>query len=911
MARSGPTPARKQYLQIKAQYPDTIVFFRLGDFYECFDDDAKIAAQVCDIVLTSRPVGRGERAPLAGVPYHAVDGYVAKLINAGYKVAIVDQVGSTPVKGLVPRQVSRVVTPGTVVEPTLLDEKRNNYLGALVVEGDRAGLAYTDITTGEFATTELHAKPSIGEPQEGRGSRSAAIWRLVHEELERLQVAELLVTEAFKSYLAINAHITTYENWHFDLDNARRILQDQFDVASLAGFGCEGKPLAIRAAGAILHYLQDTQKSALPQLSTLSTYSSSEYMTLDPATRRNLELARTIRQGAGTTSTQGSLLGVLDETVTAMGGRLLRQWINQPLLDRARLNARLDLVEHFGQHSLLRAEVRKQLGGIPDLERLIGRLTQNRAGPRDLLGIRRALEAIPSLHTAFEDRVSAGPEGSQAPPAALSPLLDELDPCEETRSFIAEAIADAAPATIAGGDAIRAGFSEELDGLIFAVQDAKEWIASLEQREQQLTGIKTLKVGFNKVFGYYIEVTKANVDAVPEGYVRKQTLVNAERYITPELKEYETMILNAEERKAEIESRLFKEVCQRLAAAATPVLKSARALARLDVFCALAEVAVNHRYVRPTLTDDGQLQIQAGRHPVVELTMRQEPFVPNDVQLSGADGDERLLIITGPNMSGKSTYIRQVALLVLLAQIGSFVPADAAAVGLVDRIFTRIGAQDEISAGQSTFMVEMVEAAYILNHATERSLIILDEIGRGTSTYDGVSIAWSMVEYIHNHPRLGAKTLFATHYHELADLARILPKVRNYNVNVAEEGDQVIFLHQIVPGSADKSYGIHVAQLAGMPKPVVHRAQEILEQLEQNTARTPDRQIHEPATTGDRERGQGPGSRKQQVEVLQLPLFQSSSPVEEALKAIDVNALTPIEALTRLYELQQMANEQG
>jgi len=911
MAPSGPTPARKQYLQIKAQYPDTIVFFRLGDFYECFDDDAKTAARVCDIVLTSRPVGRGERAPLAGVPYHAIDGYVAKLINAGHKVAIVDQVGSTPIQGLVPRQVSRVVTPGTVVEPTLLDEKRNNYLGALVVEAERAGLAYVDITTGEYATTELSVERTIGDAEKV----TSAIWRLVHEELERLQVAELLVPEAFKSYLAIDAHITVYENWHFDLDHARRILQDHYDVASLAGFGCEGKPLAIRAAGAILHYLQDTQQGTLPRLSTLSTYSSSEYMTLDPATRRNLELARTIRSGTGAASTQGSLLGVLDQTVTAMGGRLLRQWINQPLLDKTRLDARLDLVEHFTQHSLLRAEVRKQLNGIPDLERLIGRLTQNRAGPRDLLGIRRALEAIPALHAAFENGATgAAIEGAYAPPAALHPLLDELNPCEDTRSLIAEAISDEAPATLAAGDAIRPGFSEALDGLLIAVQDAKEWIAGLEQRERALTGIKTLKVGFNKIFGYYIEVTKANTDAVPEGYVRKQTLVNAERYITPELKEYEAMILNAEERKAEIETHLFKEICQRLTAVAGPVLASARALARLDVYSALAEVAINHRYVRPTLTDGGELHVKAGRHPVVELTMRQEPFVPNDVQLSGPDGDERLLIITGPNMSGKSTYIRQVALLVLMAQIGSFVPADEATIGLVDRIFTRIGAQDEISAGQSTFMVEMVEAAYILNHATERSLIILDEIGRGTSTYDGVSIAWSMVEYIHNHPRLGAKTLFATHYHELADLARILPRVRNYNVNVAEEGDQVLFLHQIVPGSADKSYGIHVAQLAGMPKPVVHRAQEILEQLEQDTARPPSqahRQKEPTSSAAEAPTGaQGPRSGRQKVEVLQLPLFQTSSPVEEALKAMDVNALTPIEALTRLYELQQMAADQ-
>lgn len=860
MARTRLTPARKQYLQIKAQYPDTVVFFRLGDFYETFDDDAKLVAQVCDIVLTSRPVGRGQRAPLAGVPYHAVEAYVAKLINAGHKVAIVDQVGSTPQQGLVPREVTRVVTPGTVVEPVLLDEKRNNYLGALLVDGNRAGIAYVDITTGEFATTELHDE---------------AIWRSVDEELERLQLAELLVTNDQDQQLSASVHVTPYEAWHFDLENARQALFEHFSVASLAGFGCEGKPLAIRAAGAIIYYLRDTQAVALGQLAALATYSAAEFMTLDPATRRNLELVQTIREG----KVRGSLLGVLDATATAMGSRTLRQWLNQPLLDQGQLNERLDMVESLVENTSLRTKIRSLLKEVSDLERLIGRVVQGVAGPRDLVGIRTTLETVPDLCQAL----TPTPETT----SPLNDLIVELDPCPEVATLVAEAIDQDAPATIASGGAIRPGFSAELDGLMTAVQDAKAWIANLEKQERKRTDIRNLKVGYNKVFGYYIEVTKANLQAVPQEYIRKQTLVNAERFITPELKEYETLILNAEERKQEIETRLFRELCQRVAAAAPQVLSTARALARLDVIAALAQVAVNNRYVRPTLTDDGSLHITAGRHPVVELTMREQPFVPNDVHMSG---EEAILIITGPNMSGKSTFIRQAALLVLMAQIGSFVPADQATIGLVDRIFTRIGAQDEISAGQSTFMVEMVEAAYILNHATFRSLIILDEIGRGTSTYDGISIAWSVVEYIHNHPRLGTKTLFATHYHELVDLERVLPRVRNYNVAVSEKGDAVVFLHHIVPGGADKSYGIHVAQLAGMPRPVIHRAEEILEQLEQETARSPGR-----------------ASRK--VQVLQLPLFGMTNPALEELKALDVNALSPIEALTRLYELQKMALE--
>jgi DNA mismatch repair protein MutS len=880
MPRSRQTPARRQYLQIKSQYPDTIVLFRLGDFYEAFDDDAKTVAQVCDIVLTSRPVGNGQRAPLAGVPYHAVDGYIAKLVHAGHKVAIVDQIGSTPVKGIVPREVSRVVTPGTVVESTLLDETRNNYLGALYVETGRAGLSYADITTGEFAATEVRLADNASP---------RAVWRAVGEELERLQLAELLVPEGSEFPLDVSAHITPYAAWHFGFETARDALLDHFEVASLSGFGCEGKPLATSAAGAIVHYLGETQKSALETLTSLATYSSDEFMTLDPATRRNLELVQTIRDGGK----YGSLLGVLDQTTTAMGGRTLRQWLNQPLLDLERLSSRLDAVEVLVRETPVRVQVRSLLKGLPDLERLIGRAVQGIAGPRDLVGIRKALEVVPEVHESLASVASL--------PQSLTELAAELNPCTAVFDLIAEAIVDDAPATISSGGAIRSGFSDEMDTLLSAVRDAKGWIANLEKQERQATGIKALKVGYNKVFGYYIEVTKANLEAVPEHYVRKQTLVNAERFITSELKEYEALILNAEERQQEIEERLFREVCERVVAASTQVLSTARALARLDVLATLAAVAIANRYVRPHLAQEDDLDIVAGRHPVVELTMRQEPFVPNDVHMTT---DERIFILTGPNMSGKSTFIRQVALIVLMAQIGSFVPADEARIGLVDRIFARIGARDEISAGQSTFMVEMVEAAYILNHASSRSLIVLDEIGRGTSTYDGVSIAWAIVEYIHNHPRLGAKTLFATHYHELVDLERILPQVRNYNVAVSEEGDTVVFLHRIVRGGADKSYGIHVARLAGMPRPVVHRAEEILGQLEQEASRSPAQAHHTVAPSEVR-----PKSR--QLEVLQLPLFATTNPVVEELKTLDVNALTPIEALTRLYELHQMAQESG
>jgi len=845
------TPVRKQYLQIKAQHPDAIVFFRLGDFYETFDKDAETAARELDLVLTSRPVAKGVRVPMAGVPHHAVEGYIARLIEKGYRVAIAEQVGEVTGKGLVHREVRRVVTPGTIVEPALLDEKRANYLAAVVVEGERAGLAYTDITTGEFATAQLDA----GE---------------VRQELARLQPRECLVpddaggqspTLRLRSGQAFNlqspifsTHVTPLPAYRFEPGAAQQVL-----------------------LGAIIHYLLETQKGALAQIVSLSTYSTARFMTLDATTRRNLELTETLRER----QVRGSLLGVLDLTLTPMGGRLLRARLAQPLLDRAELEARLDQVQAFYEDAIVRGRVRQSLKGTPDLERLTNRVLAGIARPRDLTGIRQALEVIPEFVDILSQFTTSRSKGIRSLTSNLQSPISNL---QSTSSLIASAISDDPPANVSAGGVIRPGFSAELDSIATAARDARAWVANLEREERERTGVKSLKVGYNKVFGYYIEITKANLSAVPDDYIRKQTLVNAERFITPELKEYEALILNAEERQAEIETRLFHEICQQVGARAGSLLKTARALARLDVAAALAEAAVRNRYVRPELSGDGVLEIVAGRHPVVEQTQRNEPFVPNDLRLNA---NERILVITGPNMAGKSIFIRQAALIVLMAQMGSFVPADRARIGLVDRIFTRVGALDEIAAGRSTFMVEMVETANILNHATERSLLILDEIGRGTSTYDGLSIAWAVVEYLHNHPERRARTLFATHYHELIELAGRLPAVCNYSLEVVEEDGQVVFLHKVVPGGADRSYGIHVAQLAGVPRPVIHRAEGLLEQLESGKFR--------------------PGTEKPSPH--QLVLFAQEHPVVKELRELDVSTMTPLEAINRLYELQRQAKE--
>ena len=852
MPKEDITPIRKQYLEIKRKHPNAILFFRLGDFYETFDEDAEITSRELDIVLTSRPVGKGIRAPLAGIPYHAVENYLARLIEKGYHVAICEQVGDAPQKGLFPREVVRVVTPGTVVEPGLLPGDANNYLVAIVLsansfagEAEQAGIAFVDITTGEFAVAELS-------------------YETLRAELTRLHPAEILHPDDFSFNNGLPGHSTPLPAWRFEPGRCEEAILSHFQASTLDGFGLKGRGLAVRAAGAILQYLKETQPDALKLLTSLRTYSLSEFMTLDSATRRNLELTETLSG-----ERKGSLLNVLDHTVTPMGKRLLFQWISQPLLDVGKIHKRLDGVEYFFEHSMERAELRAALKPLADLERLTNRIIAGHAQPRDLVALRETLGKLPGIKVLVE-------RGKK-----IEASLPGVDLHADELHLLELAIDDDPPATTQNTGIIRRGFSAELDGVMEASQHARDWIANLEAAERKRTGIKTLKVGYNKVFGYYIEISRGAADKAPDEYIRKQTLVNAERFITPEMKEYETLVLNAEERIREIELRLFKEVCASESKSAHKLLETAASLAELDVLSALGEASALGGYSRPEVQEEAVLDIREGRHPVVEQLLHGDRYVPNDVTF---EQGEIVRVITGPNMSGKSTYLRQAALIVLMAQMGSFVPANSARIGLVDRIFTRIGAQDEIHAGQSTFMVEMIEAANILHHATQRSLLILDEIGRGTSTYDGVSIAWAMVEYVHNHPQLRAKTLFATHYHELTQLAELLPGVRNYNVAVSEADNKVVFLHKIVPGGADRSYGIHVAQLAGLPAPVIQRANEIMSQLE---------------------RSSGKAVKINPNAARQVALFPETNPLLDELKGLDINGLSPIEALNKLFEWQK------
>ncbi len=851
------TPLRQQYLKIKKKYPQAVVFFRLGDFYETFDSDARTASKELDIVLTSREMGKGSRVPMAGVPHHALNDYLAKLIKRGYKVAICEQMTSPgETDGLVEREVVRLVTPGTLVEPNLLDGRANNYLVSLVKTDEQAGIAYVDITTSEFATTQLPAE------------------RLATE-LERLKPAEIITAkDSTPMNLAATVPVTHLENHWFQLDTTAKTLLDHFGTSTLEGYGCARLPLATQAAGAILHYLQQTQKAVLGQISRLSTYATDSFMALDATTQSNLELFRS--SSTGTVS--NSLLSVIDLTLTAMGGRLLKRWLGQPLLDIKELQRRQAAIRWFHDNTIARRQTSSLLGKIADLERLINRIRGQIALPRELVSLRHGLETIPKLIETVEvDRDKSW-------------LIKGLAPHPDVAGLIAEAIEEQPSSSLGEGGVIRKGFNEELDSLRLAARNAKQYLADLERQEREKTGIKSLKVGYNKVFGYYIEVSQSNLSQVPESYIRKQTLVGGERFFTPELKEYESMILNARDRIAELETELFRRVCQQVAAASDAILKLAGVLAELDVFTALAEVAMRYGYVQPEINTADKIAITQGRHPVVERSLLRGEFVPNDTHLSSDDA--QLIVLTGPNMAGKSTYRKQVAIIVLLAQIGSFVPAEKATIGLVDRIFTRIGAREDLASGQSTFMVEMVETAGILNNATPRSLLILDEIGRGTSTYDGMAIARAVCEYIHNYSGLGAKTLFATHYHELTELAGYLPRIRNFNIAVAEEAGDVIFLHKIIPGGVDKSYGIHVAKLAGLPRPVIHRASEVLEELEEEgrAAATSPRKHRQEATR-------------------QLSFFGHKPEVIAQLEGLDINSLTPLEAITRLYELQKKARE--
>ena len=845
------------------------MLFRMGDFYETFDDDAVLAAKELEITLTSRSMGKGDRVPLAGVPVHALDNYLARLIKKGHKVAICEQLSDPATsKGLVDRDVVRIVTPGTILESALLDQKTNNYLAAVSEHNGMAGLAYVDITTGEFLATEL-------------ASGSLPL------ELERIDAAEVLVpdtggppvwADGWNGGGGSSYELTTVDSRDFRPDQARQALLAHFGILTLESFGCEGMELAVSAAGAIVEYLARTQKAAKLQLANLSIYSTGTFMALDTQTRRNLELFSAGRND----SKQLSLLAALDRTKTPMGGRLLRQWLGQPLLDLPELEQRLDAVDHFYLDGLKRASAITSLGKVSDLERIVGRIVSGTVAPRELIALKDGLSSVPSLREMLDS-------------PGLDWLRAQLTPLPDVCSLIEESIAPDPVGAVGDGNVIRPGFAPEMDDLKSASTNARQFIAGLEQRERERTDIKGLKVGYNQVFGYYIEVSKVNVDKVPDDYIRRQTLTNAERYIVPELKEYEALVLNARERLEEAERAVYHRVCAQLAEYAAVISRAAAAIARVDVFAGLADAAVESGYVRPKLNLGDAITVTNGRHPVVERVLDAGGYVPNDIDLSNEGA--RVMVITGPNMAGKSTYIRQVAIITLMAQIGSFVPASEATIGLVDRIFTRVGLQDDLATGQSTFMVEMVETAAILNQATPRSLVILDEIGRGTSTYDGLSIARSVIEHIHNDPRLGCKTLFATHYHELTKLASTLPGVRNHSVAVTEEGNNVVFLHKIVPGGADKSYGVHVAQLAGLPQGVVNRAWEVLAELETESAGSAARNKKSARTNGQ--------------PAQQMAFFGGGDKLQTLLKELDIPNLTPLEAINKLYELQKQASEGG
>lgn len=869
------TPLFRQYEAIKAEYPDCILMFRLGDFYEMFGEDAEIASRVLEIVLTSRDRGEGERIPMCGVPYHAVDGYLQKLVEAGHRVAVCDQLeGQRAGRGVMHREVTRVVTPGTLVEGSL-ERKESHYLVAVAREGRgrtlRFGLASLDVSTGDFRTTQL----------EGEGAQAALV-----DELARLEPAECLIHPALEGDPQVAAlfdgrpgALTVLEERSFRLEPARQRLLEHFGVHSLAAFGLEDQPAALAAAGAALLYAQETQKISLTHITDLVVYTAEAGLLLDRECRRALELVHNLRDG----SRRGTLLEVLDATVTAMGGRLLRQWILEPLRDREAIEARLDGVEALVQDPDRLYELRTQLDGVQDLERLAGRIAYGTANARDLVGLARSLARLPRIW----ELAASLPGAVQKDAGEEARAGGTLEGLELVREEIDAALVDDPPVTVREGSLIRAGYSQEVDRLRDLRAGGRQFIQELEQRERERTGIKSLKVGFNKVFGYYIEVTKPNLDQVPPDYQRRQTLTNAERFITPELKEHESQVLGAEERLVELEYQLFVQVRERAAQEVAALQQAARRVARLDALASLAEVARKRGYVRPRITQSGRIWIEAGRHPVVEAQPAQEAFVPNDCEL---DDDRRLLIITGPNMAGKSTYLRQVALIVLMAQMGSFVPARAAEIGLVDRIFTRVGASDDLAGGRSTFMVEMTEAARIARMATHRSLVVVDELGRGTSTYDGLALAQAFAEHLHD--RIRCRTLMSTHYHELTALEGKLAAAANLHVEVREDRGRVVFLRQVRPGGTDRSYGVNVARMAGLPPEIIQRARQLLKHLA----------THAPSTG-----------------VEQLGFFEAAAAQDGAaevdehalaavrrLEELQVESMTPLEALQELDRLKRL-----
>ena len=872
------TPMMKQYMETKSQYQDCILFYRLGDFYEMFFEDALTASRELEITLTGKNCGQEEKAPMCGVPYHAVEGYLNRLVAKGYKVAICEQVEDPKTtKGIVKREVVRIVTPGTNLDTQALDETKNNYIMCIVYIADKYGVSVADISTGDYFVTEIPDSAKL------------------LDEIYRFSPSEIICNEAFymsgvdmdgmKDRLGIT--IYSLESWYFDDEVCRKKLLEHFEVSSFAGLGLADYDCGIISAGALLQYLLETQKNSLSNLTHITPYAAGKFMMIDSSTRRNLELCETLREK----QKRGSLLWVLDKTKTAMGARTLRKYVEQPLIDKTEIIRRLDAVQELKEQAISREEIREYLSPVYDLERLITKIAYGSANPRDLTAFRSSLEMLPALLYILQEMKAE----------LLKDLAVDLDPLEDLCILVKKAIREDPHIAMKEGNIINDGYNEEVDKLRRAKSDGKDWLAKLENDEREKTGIKNLKIKYNKVFGYYLEVTNSYKEMVPEYYTRKQTLANAERYITPELKELEDMILGAEDKLYALEYELYSEVRDLIASQIERIQKTAKAVAALDAFASLALVAERNNYVRPKINEKGVIDIKEGRHPVVERMIPNEMFISNDTYLD--DKKHRISIITGPNMAGKSTYMRQTALIALMAQIGSFVPAKSANIGLSDRIFTRVGASDDLASGQSTFMVEMTEVANILRNATSKSLLILDEIGRGTSTFDGLSIAWAVIEYISDSRLLGAKTLFATHYHELTELEGKIDNVNNYCIAVKEKGDDIVFLRKIVKGGADKSYGIQVAKLAGVPELVICRAKEIVEELsdEDITARVSE------IASKERVVKKKPKVKKyDDVDIAQMSLFDTvkDDDVLEELKNLDVGNMTPIDALNTIYRLQ-------
>lgn len=866
------------YLETKKEYPDCVLFYRLGDFYEMFFDDAKTVSKELELTLTGKECGLEERAPMCGIPYHAADTYLNRLVQKGYKVAIAEQMEDPrQVKGLVKREVIRVVTPGTITSTQALDETKNNYLMGVVYIGETFGIASADISTGDFLVTEVESE------------------RELIDEINKFSPSEIICNEAF--YVSgvdieeiknrYHTVISSLDNHFFSDESCRKILREHFKVGALDGLGLSDYDNGVIAAGAVMEYMYETQKSTLSHITTITPYSTGQYMMIDTSTRRNLELVETLREK----QKRGSLLWVLDKTKTAMGARLLRTCIEQPLIHKSEILKRQNAVEELNMNFISREELCEYLNPIYDLERLVGRISYKTANPRDLLAFKNSLEMLPHIKNLLQEFTSG----------LLKELWEELDPLEDVKSLIDRAIVDDPPLLVREGGIIKEGFHEEADKLKNAKTEGKGWLADLESKEKEKTGIKGLKVKFNKVFGYYFEVTNSFKDLVPDYFIRKQTLTNAERYTTNELKELEEVILGAEDKLFALEYDLFCKVRDKVAEEVLRIQKTARAIASIDVLTSLSSVATRNNYIKPKINEKGTIDIKNGRHPVVEKMMRDDLFVANDTCLD--NGKNRLSIITGPNMAGKSTYMRQTALIVLMAQIGSFVPADEANIGICDRIFTRVGASDDLASGQSTFMVEMTEVANILRNATKNSLIVLDEIGRGTSTFDGLSIAWAVVEHISNPKILGAKTLFATHYHELTELEGTMSGVNNYCIAVKEQGDDIVFLRKIIKGGADKSYGVQVAKLAGVPDTVITRAKELLAELSDADITARAKEIAE-VNSNIAQRRAVP--KPDEVDLQQMSLFATvkDDDIIKELGDLELGNMTPIDALNILYRLQ-------